>query len=69
MIDIKPNEDSKLKVVMHEAFGINALISLQDEHGSSDMSDYQFGDISEQVGSTEILYTQVKKGKTYTVEI
>lgn len=58
--------DSKLKVVLHEAFGINALVSIctQVDRASSTCEKF-----SDQVGTTEILYASLKKGVSYSVKI
>ena len=60
-----PKVDSKLKVVLHEAYGINAFVSLcTDETKQSSCTNF-----SDQVGTTEIMYTDLKKGKKYVVKI
>ena len=62
-IDLKPQKDSKVKVVLHEAFGINAGISLCPSQGGACEK------LSSQVGSTEILYADVRAGKQYELRI
>ena len=65
-IDIVPELDSSLKVVIREQFGVNAQLSLVQK------SDRDGAAIQEgrQVGTTEILYVpKVEKGQAVTVKL